>query len=188
MSVAPGRWCTACRQGVLAGEPMRGEVRAEACLAGQGWDWDGVQFRMLGPPATGERALRGNDRSCVLLVATPGGRLLLPGDIGARAEAPLAPALAGGPPLALVVPHHGSAGSSSAPFLAAAAPQLALVSAGWRNRFGHPAPRTLARYAAAGSALASTAQDGALTLAVAADAAPALVGRERDRRRRYWRE
>lgn len=173
---------------VLAGEPMRGEVRAEACLAGQGWDWDGVQFRMLGPPVTGERALRGNDRSCVLLVATPGGRLLLPGDIGARAEAPLAPALAGGPPLALVVPHHGSAGSSSAPFLAAAAPQLALVSAGWRNRFGHPAPRTLARYAAAGSALASTAQDGALTLAVAADAAPALVGRERDRRRRYWRE
>jgi competence protein ComEC len=41
----------------------------------------------------------------------------------------------------LLVPHHGSKTSSSAPFLDAVQPRLALVQAGYRNRFGHPAAR-----------------------------------------------
>lgn len=173
---------------VLAGEPDRGEVAAQPCRAGQGWNWDGVEFRMLGPSADEPAAASSNDRSCVLLVTASGGRLLLPGDIGAGAEAGIAPRVGEGPALALVVPHHGSAGSSSAAFLAAIAPRLGLVSAGWRNRFHHPSPRTLARYAAAGVSLSNTAQDGAITLALAGAGPPRITRRERERQRRYWRE
>ena len=46
----------------------------------------------------------------------------------------------------LLVPHHGSKTSSSAAFLDAVAPQVALVQAGCRNRFGHPAAPVVQRY------------------------------------------
>jgi competence protein ComEC len=48
------------------------------------------------------------------------------------------------------VPHHGSKTSSSAAFIAAVAPRVALVQAGYRSRFGHPAPEVVARYAERG--------------------------------------
>ena len=38
----------------------------------------------------------------------------------------------------LVLGHHGSKTSTSPEFLAAVNPQLAIVSAGYRNQFGHP--------------------------------------------------
>jgi competence protein ComEC len=46
----------------------------------------------------------------------------------------------------LLVPHHGSKTSSSTAFLQALQPQWAMVQAGYRNRFGHPAPEVMARY------------------------------------------
>jgi competence protein ComEC len=88
----------------------------------------------------------------------------------------------------LVVPHHGSRSSSSAAFLAALRPAIAVVSAGWRNRFHHPARKVVARYAVAGLALANTANEGALHLAFPVDAAPRIDARERVVQRRYWRE
>ena len=39
--------------------------------------------------------------------------------------------------------HHGGRGTSTAPWLEALRPDLALVSAGRRNRFDHPHPATL---------------------------------------------
>ena len=64
----------------------------------------------------------------------------------------------------LKVAHHGSRTSSSAAFLAAARPRLALVSAGAYNRFGHPAPQVLARLDAVGARVVRTDLHGALTL------------------------
>jgi competence protein ComEC len=46
----------------------------------------------------------------------------------------------------LLMPHHGSKTSSSAAFLDAVHPSLAVVQAGYRNRFGHPAQLVLERY------------------------------------------
>lgn len=172
---------------VLAGEPERLAFSGEPCHAGQAWHWDGVEFRLLSP-ASAEPAARGNERSCVLLVSGEGGRLLLPGDIGSALEPVVATAVGAGPSLVLVVPHHGSRGSSSSAFLQALSPSLAVVSAGWRNRFHHPAAQTVQRYATAGIALENTAAAGALTLDFPADAAPRLGARERERRHRYWRE
>jgi competence protein ComEC len=46
----------------------------------------------------------------------------------------------------------------------AVAPRVALVSAGLRNRFGHPDPGVVARYRARGVLVLSTAVEGAITL------------------------
>lgn len=45
----------------------------------------------------------------------------------------------------LAVGHHGSKTSTSEEFLAAVAPQIAVIQVGAKNRYGHPAPETLAR-------------------------------------------
>lgn len=175
----------------LAGEPQRMPLPAEQCREGQTWRWDDVAFRMLGPaPALSDESARvsGNDRSCVLLVEGRAGRLLLTGDIGARVEAGLAAKVGAGPPLVLVAPHHGSRSSSSAAFLAALRPAFALVSAAWRSRFGHPHPQVVQRYAQAGIALSNSADAGALSVAFPPDTPPRAPLRERERRRRHWRE
>lgn len=173
----------------LAGEPERIDVPAETCAAGQAWTWDEVEFRVLSPVRNGDiESAHGNDLSCVVLVSGRGGRLLLTGDISSNIEPAVAQAVGMGAPLALVVPHHGSRTSSGETFLDALAPTLAVVSTGWRNHFHHPDPRIVARYAAAHIPLEDTALDGAVTLDFPVDEPPRLVARERERRRRYWRE
>lgn len=169
-----------------AGEPSRMRMPTQQCEAGQAWQWDGVHFRVLGPvPGEGDR---NNDSSCVLLVEGRGGRLLLAGDISTATEPRVAAALGPGPRPVLLVPHHGSKTSSGAAFIAALQPPLAVVSAGWRNRFGHPKPEVLARYADARVPVFNTAELGAIPLDFPADAPPRRDAGWRQRRPRYWRE
>ena len=66
-------------------------------------------------------------------------------------------------------------------------PDLALIGAGYRNRFGLPREDVLARYRERGIALENTAQAGAIRLRIDATGIHDLV-RERERRRRVWRE
>ncbi|HZX70980.1 MAG TPA: DNA internalization-related competence protein ComEC/Rec2 [Rhodanobacter sp.] len=170
----------------IAGEPARMRVPMAQCVAGQSWQWDGVRFRVLSPaPGAGDRD---NDSSCVLLVEGHGGRVLLPGDISSRMEPAVVAALDAGPPPVLLVPHHGSKTSSSAAFIAALQPPMALVSTGWRNRFGHPRPEVVARYADAGVPLFDTAVHGALEVDFPADGPPRRQRGWRLRQPRYWRE
>ena len=169
-----------------AGEPRRMPVPMQACLAGQDWTWDGVRFRVLSP-AAGATVQR-NDRSCVLAVDGAGGRLLLTGDIGSDVEPAVARVAGPARPTVLVVPHHGSRYSSDPAFIAALQPTLALVSAGWHNRFGHPHPLVLQRYQAAGVPLLNTAERGAIQIDAAPDRPPAEVASWRLREPRYWRE
>ncbi|MBD8635141.1 DNA internalization-related competence protein ComEC/Rec2 [Stenotrophomonas sp. CFBP 13725] len=134
---------------------------ATPCHRGQRWNWDGVDLQVL-HPAPGH-AERGNESSCVLRIATAHGAVLLAGDIGASSEA----ALLRGDRAALaaqvvLVPHHGSAGSSSAAWVAAVSPRLALVSAGHRNRFRHPRAEVVARWHAVGAEVLNTAESGAV--------------------------
>ncbi|MFC5435359.1 DNA internalization-related competence protein ComEC/Rec2 [Rhodanobacter umsongensis] len=169
-----------------AGEPARMRIPMHQCVAGQSWTWDGVRFRVLNPgPDDGDRD---NDSSCVLLVEGRGGRLLLTGDISSAAEPQVAAALGPGPRPVLLVPHHGSRTSSSAAFIAAVRPSLALVSAGWHNRFGHPKREVLARYGEAHIPVFNTAELGAIPLEFPADGPPRRGLGWRLQQPRYWRE
>jgi competence protein ComEC len=157
-----------------------------ACAAGSGWEWDGVAFEFLHPAAPASEG-RANNRSCVLRIAAPGGRVLLSGDIERAAERELlrrVPALLQAD--VLIVPHHGSATSSSAEFVETVAPRFAVFTVGYRNRFGHPREDVLERYRGAGSALLRTDAAGAIEMRLAAGSL--RVESERDRSRRYWRE
>lgn len=140
-------------------------VQARRCEAGQRWTWDGVDFEVLHPDAAGyASAGRPNTVSCVLRVASPQGSALLTGDIERAQELALVDRL--GPALksqVLLVPHHGSKTSSSDAFLDAVAPALAVVQAGYRSRYGHPAPEVLARYDTRGIPVQRTDACGAWT-------------------------
>jgi competence protein ComEC len=156
---------------------------ASACAAGQEWRWDGVVFRVLGPPpgAFG----RHNDASCVLHVAGAYGSVLLPGDIEMRAERELI--ARGRQDLAsdiLVAPHHGSLSSSSCAFIDAVAPRYVFFPVGYRNRHHHPHPRVLARYERAGVRRSDSASAGALETHIGARGVD--VHAYRERARRYW--
>ncbi len=169
---------------VDAGEPARVGRAARACTAGDAWRWDGVDVRLLSPVAVGR--LAGNDRSCVLAISGPHGSVLLTGDISAAVEHALGGAVEGLPrPLLLAVAHHGSRTASSATFLDALGPDHAWISAGHRNRFGHPHADVLARYAERGIELSNTAEHGALHMRFTA--ADDAVGQGRSERRAWWR-
>jgi competence protein ComEC len=131
---------------------------------------------------SGDAVARGNDSSCVLKVSARGGTLLVTGDIERRGESVLA-----GQPLAadvVVVPHHGSATSSSPSFVSAVGAQYAIVSAGFANRWGFPRPEVRERWQQGGAAVLVTGDVGAVTVEL--DAAGVAVSAERDGRHRYW--
>lgn len=166
--------------------PLRAGARPHArCEAGQSWQWDGVRFRVLHPRAEDHARpnAKPNTLSCVLSVTDAGGRrVLLTGDLEAEQEARLVRDEAGAlRSEVLLVPHHGSRTSSSPAFVEVVAPNMALVQAGHRNRFGHPAPEVLKRYTERGTRLLTTSACGAW---VAASDGGSWC--ERRRSRRYW--
>ncbi|WP_049765746.1 DNA internalization-related competence protein ComEC/Rec2 [Rhodoferax ferrireducens] len=117
------------------------------CAAGQRWRWDGVDFEVLHPQAADYGAVRkSNAMSCVLRLSNGVQSALLVGDIEQAQEARLVSEGGNLRSDVLLVPHHGSRFSSSAAFLDAVQPRTALVQAGYRNRFGHPAESVLVRY------------------------------------------
>jgi competence protein ComEC len=159
------------------------------CMRGVAWDWDGVRFEALHPDAAAldEPRRKENDRGCVLRVATRGAVALLTADVEARSEAELV-AREGERLRAdvMLIPHHGSKTSSTPAFLDAVAPRLALLPAGYRNRFRHPNPAVMARYAARGVDVWRTDLDGALRVELPADRGGKPAVRGQDAQRRYW--
>ncbi len=156
------------------------------CEAGQRWVWDGVQFELLHPtPAQYAAGLKPNDLSCVLRITPASGRrVLLAGDLEAEQERALAQREPDLQADVLLVPHHGSKTSSSPAFLAAVQPRIGLVQAGYRSRFGHPAPAVLARYQALGTEVVATPACGAWQW----HSATGEGACERARSRRYWHD
>jgi len=62
----------------------------------------------------------------------------------------------------LKVGHHGSGSATSSAFLSAVAPQIAIISVGKSNTYGHPKPATLKRLKAAGVVVYRTDQNGTI--------------------------
>ena len=146
----------------FSGQPDK--IAGVDCRSDDRWRVLGAQlrFRFLRYEAESDSD---NNHSCVLQLHWYGQRLLLPGDIEADVEKQLVARY--GQQLAsdvLVAPHHGSASSSSTAFLAAVQPQQVWVSAGFNNRFRHPAQKVVHRYQRLGIEIKNTAIHGALQL------------------------
>ncbi|MDQ0569418.1 competence protein ComEC [Variovorax paradoxus] len=169
---------------IEATHPLQAVRPATRCEAGQRWTWDGVDFEILHPvPADYLSFTKPNAISCVLRIGNGRATVLLAGDIERLQETAL---VSRTPELradVLLAPHHGSKTSSSEALLDAVRPRIALVQAGYRNRFGHPAREVVDRYAAHGVRLVENVPCGA---ALWRSAAPAEVGCERELNARYW--
>jgi len=125
----------------------------------------GLRLRVLHPPEPDwERRRVRNDDSIVLEATIGDVAILLTGDIGAEVERAIAPRLSDARIRILKVAHHGSRTSTGEDLLEAWRPQLALVSAGRGNSFGHPAPQVLSRLEAAAVRVLRTDRDGQITI------------------------
>jgi competence protein ComEC len=105
------------------------------------------------------RYAESNNGSIVLWIAVAGSTVLLPGDIGAAAQAELEPVR----PDVMLVPHHGSS-TTDLDWLAATAPSLAVVSVGRDNNYGHPAPEVMQVLSDAGVPVWLTSEHGDIVL------------------------
>ncbi|MDE0473881.1 MAG: DNA internalization-related competence protein ComEC/Rec2 [Gammaproteobacteria bacterium] len=133
-----------------------------AARAGDRVSADGVTLEVLHPGGAAASAAsdEANDQSVVLLLRYGDFTALLPGDAPAAVEDAL---LAAGriPPLDLLkAGHHGSRTSTSWRLLEFTQPELGVVSAGARNRYGHPHAEILDRLERAGVDLARTDLQG----------------------------
>lgn len=132
----------------------------------------GVQVSILNPSADFIKYTPGGDRSDLdnhsLVLRVDFGRLsiLFPGDIRKVVEEELARVLTGEQLDCdiLVVPHHGSRSSSAEKFIDVTTPKVAIVSAGWQNRFGFPHPDVLDRYDRRECRIFRTDTDGAVRI------------------------
>jgi len=141
----------------------RAAVVARPLAAGDSGSLGPLAWRVLHP---GPGARRGGNRDSLVLRLESGGRsLLLTGDLPGDEESRLAASAGAGLRSEfLKVSHHGSASSSRAAFLAAVSPRVAVISAGVRNRFDHPAAAVLRRIEASGARVLRTDRDGEIRL------------------------
>lgn len=115
---------------------------------------NGISLDVLSP----DDALRGsNERSLLLYAQMEGVTFLLAGDLPSASEPESVPKAD-----VLKVAHHGSKNSTSDAFARMASPEVAVISVGEGNWYGHPHQRVLD--ALAGTQLLRTDRDGCITL------------------------
>jgi len=162
---------------------MKWPTVAQTCHAGQQWQWDGVRFTFLHPDR--HFPYLRNESSCVLRIESAYGAVLLTGDIGQVIEQRLLKSQPSQLQAKVVLaPHHGSAGSSHWAFIEATDAQLALISAGYNNRFAHPRPEVVQRWQQSGAEVLNTAHSGALWIWL--DTHGLTVREQRIYRARLW--
>lgn len=144
-----------------------------AARQGATFEIDGVALDLLWPRAEAlDDVDDPNHISAVVRIRYGNFAALLTGDAGAEAEHELVRRFGGGLRSQLLkAGHHGSTTSTSAAFLGAVRPELVVISAGRRNRYGHPHADVLQRLAERGVQVARTDRDGTVSVVVDAGGA-----------------
>lgn len=157
----PGLHQGIAAENVWIGRHSEKAPTATKCL-GQSWQVGAVHYEFLFPLEVdaGTHAESNNDRSCVLQIRFGNQSVLLTGDISRSAEQRLLKQGQLSKQTLVLIPHHGSKSSSSPEFVQAASPDIAIASAGYLNRFGHPATDVLARYRRLEARIFSTSENG----------------------------
>lgn len=126
---------------------------------------DGIRVELLGPEDPLLRNTRSDLNSNSIITRLTHGKncFLFVGDAEAETEHRLLKAGLTSCSV-LKVAHHGSAYASSHGFLKVVQPQIAVISAGEDNRYGHPTPATLQRLEAVGAQIFRTDQQGTVRM------------------------
>jgi competence protein ComEC len=126
----------------------------------------GARLLLLGPPRpliTHAHSVV-NANSVVARLDYGRVRVLFTGDAEGPTERWLIDAGADLRATVLKVAHHGSRTSSTAAFVDAVRPEVAVISVGGHNGFGHPAAETIDRLERAGARIYRTDLDGSITI------------------------
>lgn len=141
----------------------------QLCHAGQQFNLgEGVEIKILSPKPENltQAKYDKNENSCVVYLqvkhAYPYQYYLIMGDAGWETEFKILEEYPNLPVDVLVLGHHGSQHSSAYDFLKTINPKLAVISAGFDNRYGHPNVKTLQRLEHLNIPYLSTAQTGSI--------------------------
>ncbi len=144
----------------------RKNISVEHETRGKSFAWDGVEGEIFWPEISSAQAAPAakNNDSLVLRLRYGNRTVLLPGDAEKEAEHEMLAENSGTELRAdvLKVGHHGSKNSTTEDFLAAVRPQVAIISAGEGNPYGHPNQELLQRLDNAGVRVLRTDRDGAV--------------------------
>ena len=146
-------------------------ITAEPKISGQLGEFS---WRVLAPTKSASEAKDSNDASVVMVFSGPSFDLLSLGDLGEAGQQRIsssAIAILGSSakPLILKVSHHGS-NDQSAALHESLRPELAVVSVGEGNGYGHPGGELLDLLARSGSQVLRTDSYGSIAIAVDSDA------------------
>lgn len=153
----------------------RNKIACARAVRGQSFDMgDGVRVLVLNPPPDsqyGTAAAYGtnsddatiNNYSAALQIDYGATRFILTGDAETDAEAAMLAAHGDLRCDVLKAGHHGSKNATGDDWIGRLQPRHAVISCGRHNRFGHPAPSTLARLDAHGVGIYRTDRQGAIT-------------------------
>jgi competence protein ComEC len=144
--------------------------------AGDSLNLDGVAIRVLAPEDSlpGFREEGANAASVVLEIRFGAFAAVLAGDAPALSEEVFLRRVYSEHVQLLKVGHHGSSTSTAPALLQRIQPEVALISAGRRNRFGHPHPGVLARLAEHGIEVLRTDRHGTMTVRIRPDGSYAV--------------
>ena len=171
-----------------SGEPGRvaGLEGENPCVVGMLWSHGEGLVEVLYPfERSALKALSANNHSCVVRFTYKGFVFLLMGDLEGEAEMRLVENYKGSLKAdVLIAGHHGAANSSSFALLKHVQPEYVVISAGYKNRFGHPHRTVIERVEAVGGELLSTASLGALRFDLSGDELVLVSARQK--RRDFW--
>ncbi|PLR78093.1 DNA internalization-related competence protein ComEC/Rec2 [Bacillus sp. V3-13] len=140
---------------------VKKKVSIKMATEGMGWSKGTAAFQIISPdPAA---PFERNNSSIVIRAHIGGLDWLFTGDLEAEGEELL---LRKYPDLhadVLKAGHHGSKTSTSAPFINQLQPKAAIISAGRKNRFGHPHAEVVSRLEGRNIKIFRTDQQGAIT-------------------------
>ena len=139
------------------------EIRQSVVTAGQEYSLGGMTMRVLWPSRFIQQGSVPNNASVVVLVTIEGRGILITGDIEREAQAEIMREVKSVDVDVVKVPHHGSANLDER-FATWANAEIALISVGQDNDYGHPAPEALDAWG--GSEIYRSDQDGAVSLSL----------------------
>ncbi len=145
---------------IVKKQALEKKVKIREVREGESWSINGAEFFVLAP--TGKESSE-NNASIVMLAKLGGLTWLFTGDLEEEGEKFL---VATYPELradVLKVAHHGSNTSSTTPFLSVVQPNIAVISVGERNRYGHPHKDVIERFEKRGIEIWRTDKQGAIS-------------------------
>ncbi|MCF9034914.1 DNA internalization-related competence protein ComEC/Rec2 [Acinetobacter nectaris] len=150
---------------------LEGIKKFAYCHEGQFIHYDRLKVQILSPNLDGLQHIEksANEYSCVVYLSYENENkkrlnFLIMADVGNETEQRLMKEYPNLPVDILVLGHHGSKNSSSEAFLRHYQPQIAIASAGYNNRYGHPHTDVINRLEKLSIPLWITSETGAIQM------------------------